>query len=173
MQQVIESIPLLHIRKWNDYDIEYLFKIAYYCALRLGEACKLSVKDFDLDDRFVYLGQTKTNKNDKRVIPKEFIEELELYLVNKQGDLFPGLTVKTIDPWLRKLGVWCDVEAWTTPQSITGEKTKCHIFRKSRGKDYEKMGKNPSTIMQIYGHKSLNTTSNYLRNSMNRVKDEI
>ena len=43
--QVIDAIPRLHIRKWKDEDIQMLFKLCYWCGLRISEAMKLSVED--------------------------------------------------------------------------------------------------------------------------------
>ena len=173
LNQVIAAIPHLSIRKWDDRDIEYLFRISYHCALRMGEAVKLSTEDFDLEDRYLYLHQTKTRKNDKTVIPKDFVDDLEFYLMDKAGPLFPGLTSKRVLVWINKLGKLLDIPAWTAMQSDTGEKTKCHIFRKSRDKDLVKQGISLPVIMDVYRHDSLNTTSKYLRNTAEGVKEVI
>lgn len=63
----------------------------------------------------------------------------------------------------------------TTSQEITGEKMKCHIFRKSYGKDlhYGNIGgrKVPlNVIMKKLRHESLNTTSKYLKIANKDVK---
>jgi len=172
--QVLESIPLLNIRKWPDEDIEFLFKVCYHCALRMGEAVKLSKGDFDLERRDLNLHRTKTSMHDSAVIPKDFVIECDNFLDSKaDGRLFPGLTIGTVRPWLIKLGKWLDIEAWNTPQKDSGEKTKCHIFRKTKGKDYERAGVDTSIIMGIYRHKSLDTTSNYLRNTNKAIKEVI
>lgn len=172
--RILNEIPRLMIRKWPDHDIKFLFKICYECALRMGEAVKLRKESFDLERRDVFLGTTKTRLNDKTVIPKKFIPELTIYLNYKDtGRLFPGLTRKRVNVWIIKLGEWLDIEAWVTPQSETGEKTKGHIFRKSRGKDLENEGVNLSIIKDLYRHDSLNTTSQYLRNSTEAVKKVI
>ena len=135
-KRVVQTIPELKIRKWDDTDVKYLFKILYYCALRPIEGIKLSKVDFNINDRYVYLGKTKTESNAKAIIPSIFCTELEIYLHNKDsGRLFPKLTYDTFYRWLKKLGEICEIEAWTTPQNETREKTVGHIFRKSIGKD--------------------------------------
>ena len=60
----LATIPELKIRKWLDIDIVMMFKIMYFCALRPGEAIKLKKEDFDIESREVYLGKTKTHKED-------------------------------------------------------------------------------------------------------------
>lgn len=135
-ERVIQTIPSLGIRKWADYDVEMLFRILYWCALRPIEGIKLSKEDFDLESRKVYLGKTKTHKNDVAPIPLVFVDELGDYLELKEsGRLFEGLTYNTFYPWLKKLGRKLDIPSWITLQEETGEKTVGHIFRKSIGKD--------------------------------------
>jgi len=131
----IESIPALKIRKMKDKDVEMLFKIMYWSALRPGEGIRLKKEDFVLPNRIINLGQTKTKKNDKAVIPRAFIPELEQYLKDKpDGKLFNCKYI-TFYKWLKRLGKINGIEAWTTHTSETGEKTVGHIFRKSVGKD--------------------------------------
>jgi integrase len=65
---ILQSIPLLHIRKWDDKDIQYLLKILYHMALRPSEGIKLHKENFDLKNRTVYLGETKTSMSDKAII---------------------------------------------------------------------------------------------------------
>ena len=101
-QRVIDEVPNLYIRKWVDDDIQMLFRILYWCALRPIEGIKLSKEDFDLESRKIYLGKTKTHINDVAPIPAIFIPELESYLYSKdEGRLFPGLSYNTFYPWLK------------------------------------------------------------------------
>lgn len=132
---VLDNIPRLNIRKWSIVDVQMLFKIAYWCGLRITEACNLQVHNFDLDFKRVYLGKTKTNANDRATIPDKFIVELSGYLLGKEGYLFPDMNRFIVYNWQKRLGIILNIEAWTTPQSVTREKTKTHIFRKSVGKD--------------------------------------
>ena len=183
-KKVISAIPELKIRKWDDTDIKFLFKILYFCALRPMEAIKLSRDDFNINERYVKLGETKTELHGKVVIPKIFCTELEIYLNFKDvGPLFPKLTYDTFYHWLKRLGQICEIEAWTAKNQgvknengkITkhGEKTVGHIFRKMRGKDYEKDGIKLSIIMNVYRHADLGVTSKYLRNTNQAIMEVI
>ena len=176
--RVLEAIPKLHIRKWKDEDIQMMFKIDYWCALRFDEGLNLNVEDFDMDMGQVYLGKTKTEKMGYATIPDSFRPELMIWLIGKTGTLFPGLSYGTAIKWIEKLGVICNIKAWTTPQSESGEKTKTHIFRKSIGKDmiYGTYGtKAPITfVSQTLRHKCKNPlamTFKYLQVGDEDVKD--
>ena len=133
--QLIDYIPQLKIRKWVDSDVIMVLKIAYWIGLRPGEAVRLKAEDFDFDRVAVYLGKTKARKEEWRKISKPFIPELRNYLKNKKGSLLPDCSADNLYKWLIKAGIALNIQALTTPQSVTGEKTKGHIFRKSLGKD--------------------------------------
>ena len=178
---VLDTIPTLKIRKWNDTDIQMLFKILYWLALRPIEGILLEKEDFNLEDKEAYLGRTKTRWEDRAPIPDPFIPELRQYLETKEdGPLFPGLTYNTFYPWIRKLGKMLDIPAWTTLQDQTHEKTKGHIFRKSLGKDMlsgvhkTKDGKKfeiPIISKQLRHSKPSITIDHYLKSDIEAVKE--
>ncbi len=175
-EDILKHIPDLELRKWQPEDIVMIFRITRMCALRMIEATRLKAEDFDLDEKEVYLGKTKTNQEDYAAIPEDFISELREYLSNKGGLLLdPIPTRDTVRKWIIKLGVICDVKAWTTPQSVTGEKTKMHAMRKSMAKDMligEFGDKAPlSTVMKHLRHKSLETTSQYVKADIEETKN--
>ena len=176
--RVIATIPELGIRKWLDKDVEMLLKICYWCGLRPSEGIRLKKEDFNLGEREVYLGQTKTAKQDKAPIPMMFMAELEAYLDTKQpGRLLPDLTYDTTYVWFKRLGKMLNVEAWIKPQSETGEKTVGHIFRKSLGKDMSRgtYGKkfSPAIVSKQLRHsKPSITIDHYLKESIEAVKEE-
>lgn len=172
----IKTVPQLKIRKWKDEDvIMVVFEIPYWLGLRMGESIRLSVEDFDLDSKECYLGRTKTHKEDYAPIPGDFIPKLSLYLQGKTGELLPGCSYQVVYYWLKRLGRMLDIPALTTPQSVTGEKTVTHIFRKSIGKDmlYGVHGsKAPlNVVSKQLRHNDLVTTSKYLKVGIEDVKD--
>ena len=165
--RLLAAIPRLNIRKWTVEQVQFLFKISYWCGLRINEAIKLSVEDFDLVLKRVELGKTKTEKQGKATIPDRFLDELTLYLQGKSGPLFEDMNYYIVYNWLSRLGVMLNIKSLTTPQATSGEKTKTHIFRKSVGKDmvYGTYGKKqPINIVQKkLRHTTLDMTSNYLK----------
>ena len=94
MERIINTIPQLNIRKWYDKDIEMLFKIQYWSALRPMEGILLEKHQINLEDRKIHLGKTKTNAVDVAGIPKRFVPELTNWLENKPNGnrLFIDLT---------------------------------------------------------------------------------
>jgi len=176
--RVIDSIPLLHIRKWLDSDITMLFKSLYWCALRPTEGIYLSKEDFHLESSEVRLGKTKTAAIDYAPIPRPFKAELQAWLDTKDGGrLFPDLKYITFYFWLKRLGVLCNIEAWNTLQSKSKEKTKGHIFRKSVGKDmlfgvHGKALQDISIISKQLRHKKPSMTmDHYLNANLEAVKE--
>lgn len=177
--RIIDTVPQLKIRKWIDEDVQMLFKIMYYSALRPSEAIKLSKEDFDFKNRFIYLGKTKTKKTgDKAPIPRMFVDELKSYITKKQeGRLLPGLTYDTAYLWMKRLGVMANVPAWIIPQSKSGEKTVGHGMRKSVGKHmfegiYGEKNQNVAVISGLMRHgKPSMTFDNYLKLKVETVKE--
>ena len=176
--RAIATIPQLGIRKWLDKDVEMLFKICYWCGLRPSEGIRLKKEDFNLGEREVSLGQTKTAKQDKAPIPARFIPELQAYLdIKEPGSLLPDLTYDTAYVWFKRLGRLLGIIAWTKPQSETGEKTVGHIFRKSLGKDMSRgtYGKkfSPAIVSKQLRHsKPSITIDHYLKETIEAVKEE-
>jgi integrase len=168
--QIVNHVPQLRIRKWNDKDVQMSMKIAYYCALRYGaEVTQLTKGAFDYDRREVYLGRTKTKKEDYAPIPDFFIPELkEFWDKKKDGvELLPDCQAQNQYLWLMKIGNDLSIMALQTPQKITGEKTKLHIFRKSWLKeimfgDTLKKKAHLGQTQSIARHKRATTTADYL-----------
>ena len=177
---IVDSVEKLNLRKWEDQDVQMLFKIMYHSALRPSEAIRLEKRHFDLERREIFLGKTKTKLGDKAAIPKSFVPELYQWLVTKEeGRLWPELQYRTFYNWLDKLGAICHILAWQTPQNESHEKTKGHIFRKSFGKDmiagtFGERAKDINIIAQHMRHKKPSTTmDHYLKLTLEGVKDAI
>lgn len=170
-RQILDYMDGMKFRKWDPNQIKMLFKIAYWIGLRMIEARHLKAEQFELEISKVYLGKTKSMDHDDRPIPEPFIDELAQFLKGKTGYLIKPIPHKnTILFWTDKIGNELEIEAWTTPQSISHEKTKGHAMRKSVGKDMmygtpEITGgfKAPlSTIAKQLGHTNQMTTEKYL-----------
>jgi len=167
-QTILNSISDLHIRKWKDSQVQMLFKISYFCALRISETIKLRKEDFDIETSLVWLGKTKTEKGASATIPEFFRYELKVYLdLQEESELFSGMNRFIVWKWTKRLGEILDITAWTTPQSESFEKTKTHIFRKSYLKDmyHGLFGESVplNVIMKKARHTDMKTTSDYLR----------
>jgi len=167
---IVNYVPALQIRKWHDDHVKMSMKLAYYCALRYGaEVSTIQKKHFDYERKEVYLGRTKTKKEDYAIIPDFFIPELKEFWGDKNDDTFvlKDCQAQNMYKWLMKIGEALNIEAFTTPQRITGEKTKLHIFRKSWLKEimFGDTLKNKGNIGQaqsIARHRKATTTADYL-----------
>lgn len=175
--RILAEIPSLKIRKWKDKDIEILFKIMYYSALRPIEAIRLKKDDIDIRNNMIYLGKTKTKTIDKAQIYHGFSNELENWLKDKEPEeLFPNLTYHRVYAWIITLGKRLDIQAWIIPESKSGEKTKGHIFRKSIGKDmihgdYGEDAQSINVIAALMRHsKPSMTVDHYLKIDQEKLK---
>lgn len=175
---VLQSIPDLKIRKWNDMDVKMLFQILYWCGLRPSEGIKLEKSDFDFDRREVLLRRTKTQKMDYAIIPRLFIDDLRQYIELKpEGRLLPDLIYQTMYYWIIRLGEMLKIPSWTISKEESGEMTKGHIFRKSIGKDMVMgiHGKKVSgyVVSKLLRHGDERTTfKHYLKVDIEQVKEE-
>lgn len=178
--EIIRWIPNLQSRKWSTRDIQMSMKIAYYCCLRYGaEVSYLTKEDFDFEKMEVYLGKTKTRQEDYAPIANVngFPLELRTYLAGKQPlePILKDCDAQNMYKWLLKIGDVLQVQAFLTPQSITGEKTKLHIFRKSMLKDimYGTFGKRGHIghAQSMARHKKATTTAAYLHLDIEASKE--
>ncbi len=162
-------------RKLHYTDIQMIFKIAYYSGLRVNEVLKLRRKDFNFNLLEINLGQTKTEQRGIASIPSVFKEELKSYLfefkILTDNELLFPITRQTAYEWIMQIGRDLKINAWTTPQTESKEKTKTHIFRKSIGKDMLYKGASLNIIQRKLRHNNINTTSEYLKLKLNDVKN--
>ena len=49
-----------------DKDVQFLFMISYWCALRMIEAVRLEKDDFILEDKELFIGMSKNKKNQRQ-----------------------------------------------------------------------------------------------------------
>ena len=166
----------LKSKKLKTVDIQMIFKIAYHAGLRINEVLKLSKSSFNFDLLQINLGKTKTKSYDLATFPNSFSLELQDYLFNTrslilQSDLLFPISRQTVYSWIMQIGLACQIPAWTTPQSESGEKTKTHLFRKSIAKNmlYRKAPLN--IIMNKLRHTNLATTSDYLKLNLSDVQN--
>lgn len=210
-QLLLDNVKLLQLKKISPMkieDIQMLFKIARYCALRITEAIKLNAEDIDAELLEVTIRESKTSweycscckfetiqtwrgprkkltgfdidckkcKGKGKIfipvqvtIPKAFGKELGKFIENKKNRLFQT-NRHTVHYWLKTLGEKLDITSLTVPQQETHEKTKCHIFRKSFGKDMHYQGLSLNAIQSKFRHKDLATTTQYLKLNLEDVK---
>lgn len=79
LQKVLESAKKLDIHLW------YLMRLVYYTLRRPGELLKLQFRDFDFEKCTIsfHSTQTKTNKTQYSILPKELMDEIKENLGNE------------------------------------------------------------------------------------------
>ena len=173
--RLLAAIPTLTLKKWSHKQVDFLFKLCYWCELRPTEGITRKAEDFDFERNELFLGKTKTEKGGITPIPPPFRLEAMEFVKDQKGRLFPGLTRFRVYAWLKQLGEKLNIECLITSVDETGENTVCNIFRKSMAKDllYGTHGKVAplNVIMKTLRHTSLDTTTKYLRISQEDVKD--
>jgi len=135
-------------------ELQMMYKIQFFCALRIGEARKLIIEDFDLKHRIIYIRDPKTKKGgvQKTTIPPPLIADLEGlfdYVGRRSINSLPLFQIGGTAAWkyckeggeLANLNIFEELEN----RSIEGMFT--HIFRKSYAKFMEEAGATPSLIM--------------------------
>ena len=165
---IIEHVPMVGIRKWPTLNVQTCFRLAYWCALRMGEAISVRGKGIDWAAGEVYLGGTKTKDNYAPIPPWAAPTLREFFLEwGKDRPVLPGCTVRYVYKWLRRIGDDLDIEALRTDQKISGEKNVTHIFRKSMGKDMlSGVYGDRATISEVQAqlrHRNPVVTGRYLR----------
>lgn len=173
--KIMEYIPKLNT-KYDPLDIEMVWKCAYWLCLRMINANRLKVEDFDLQKNEVYIGKAKRKKGVIAVIPPGFKGELSRYLEEKEKGYFLNCSLENHRYWLRLVGEKLDIQALKSSQDETGEKNVKHIFRKSRAKDllwgtYDGKRVPLNIIQKILNHDSLETTTKYLNLNPEDIKE--
>ena len=137
------------------FDFEALYKICYYCALRITEGLRLEAEDFDLEHRVLKLkprpGAAKTfkkmgDKIQKTSINPVIVEELKDYLKDKSGPLFHCSRV-TAWKYAKLAGNLAGLKVYEEQKQRSIEGVWTHLFRKSYAKLMESKGATPSLIM--------------------------
>jgi len=136
----IEVIPRLNNYKDNfrysltPKKMQLLFKIIYYCALRVSEVLNLYATDFDLEHRILRVRRSKTGKNQKTSVPIPIHQELKnAFEVCPTEKLF-DITRQTVWNYGKKAGKLAnlDIFEFQDYREIKGVWT--HLFRKSYAK---------------------------------------
>jgi|APSaa5957512535_1039671.scaffolds.fasta_scaffold10398_4 hypothetical protein len=112
-------------------EIEIVFKLMYYCALKIQEVVDLEKEDFDLENKFLHLRNVNTNVK-TTTIPFAIISELSDFLKTKQPHvkLFTAGR-STISINAKKIGEIAELKIFKSrsKQSIEGIHTL--VFRDS------------------------------------------
>jgi site-specific recombinase XerD len=147
-----------------------LIKIVYGSGLRVSEVVKLKISDLDLDKGIIHVICSKRRKDRNTILPKNLIEELNLYLKSRKDDnlyLFPGATK---DEHLSIRSVQKIVKNATRLAGIN-KRVYVHALRHSFATHLLESGVDIKNIAELLGHNRLDTTLIYLHTSTEHLKN--
>lgn len=116
-------------------DFSILYKLMFYCALRLSEVKKLKKSDFNLANRILKVQTSRTTKIQDTTIPLIILDELESFLKNKKDDdiIFP-VTRQIILKYAQDTVALAKIEISDITEKKDSENLGLLVFRES----YEK-----------------------------------
>ena len=159
----IEEVNRLFKTIKNKPDL-ILFKLIYYCGLRLSEATKMRAKHVDIESKTVRVIKGKGGKDRNVPIPDKFLSELQEY-VSRFGpeqrlwSHTPRTTENRFYKWRDKAGLSTDDHVHTLRHSYA-----THLLDSDTPLP---------TIQENLGHKSLATTQVYLHLSTKKRREDV
>ena len=148
-----------------------LINLVYACALRISEACNLTLNYLDLDKKQLYVIDGKGG--DRLVpIPDPVINNLKIWLnirpqwkdnnyvfTNIKGTTRPGKSRPLTMKYYNKLFAELSEESGITLKN--GDKVHPHTLRHSRAMAIYDNGINLEVLQALLGHKKISTTQIY------------
>jgi site-specific recombinase XerD len=148
---------------------EALFKVMFYCALRVSEVIALNVEDYNTIKKEIHCKRLKGGINNTlRIIDSDVLQALNRHIRENvpTGSLFMNirdnklLSRKTVDYIVKDL---C-MEAKISNKS----KWHCHTFRHSKAIELAESGLDIKEIQYWLGHKSISNTQLYFEFTSNQ-----
>ena len=145
-----------------------LLMLMYGSGLRMGEAVKIKIEDFDINSKTLHVKNGKGSKDRIVNLSEKFIIDFISYAGNKKtgflfesaqriGNRISGRTAQMIvKDALRKAGI--------------SKNAHCHTLRTSYATHLIENGIDISYVQKLLGHSSVSTTQDYLRLSSNSIR---
>src|SRR3990167_2011206 len=177
----IEAIPRLEVYhssySWHatlpPSRMQLLFKVIYYCALRISEALSLEKGDFDLERRILRIKRAKTGKNQKTSIPMPLLQELHAQFAMLPDKIF-DTSRQSAWEYGKKAGHLAGLNIFEDQDKREIEGVWTHLFRKSYAKMMYLAGANIALIdvKLRHTHKNPNmadSTFTYIKPDINAL----
>ncbi len=153
---------------------KFLISLIYSAGLRVSEAVKIRMRDFDLDRNLIMVRQGKGGKDRCTILSRKLIPILKKQLaLKKPGDyLFSGagggghLTSVSAEKIVKKAAVLAGI----------AKNISCHSLRHSFATHLLESGTNIRYIQELLGHKRLETTQVYTKvagNNLQNIKSPL
>ena len=161
-----EIIKMIELTKNPKHKL--LLMLMYDSGLRMGEAIKIKIEDFDINSKTLHVKNGKGGRDRIVNLSEKFITDFVNYTGNKKigflfesaqriGNPISGRTAQMIvKNVLRKAGI--------------SKNAHCHTLRTSYATHLIENGIDISYVQKLLGHSSVSTTQAYLRLSSNSIR---
>lgn len=144
-QEFLNVIPTLDVYKqtaitpaMKSYDSQFLYVLAYFCALRVSEVANLKKSDFDLENKLLKI--RKKQKDEFTTIAPNLLGEIQNHVKNLNDDDYLFTSQKNHKPLTRQI-------IWTYAKNA-GEKANVSLFKST--KEMKREGMLPSLFRDSY-----------------------
>lgn len=141
---------------------ECIFKLAYYCALRVSEVALIQVDDFNNSRNEIYCRRLKGSLNNTiRIVDPDILRSVKRYLRTINNDTMfisqKGLPIsrKTLDKLMKK---YCEIA-----KIKDKDKWHFHTLKHTRAVDLAEIGLDLKEIQYWLGHKEISNTQIYFQ----------
>jgi site-specific recombinase XerD len=145
-----------------------LIELVYGSGLRVSEVVKLKLKDFDFENKSIFVRQGKGRKDRKTILPENLITKIKENFTEKDGEqlLFPSyknshLSIRSVQKIIKKSAELAKIN----------KNVYVHALRHSFATHLLENGFDLKHISDLLGHKRLETTQIYLHLSSDYIRN--
>jgi site-specific recombinase XerD len=171
-----ESLTFIEIEKLfkaiNHPVVLVAVMIMYYAGLRINECISIKNEDVDLENNYIIVKGSKTEKtrkipmNDKlRAVIEEYIKE---YGVNKKSDRFIATRTGKLSPNYTNL-----IIKKAAKEAGIKKKVTCHTLRHSCASNLISKRVDISQVQKILGHTNIKSTLRYIHSNIEELRETI
>lgn len=144
-QEFLNVVPELDVYKqtavtpvMKPFDFQFLYILAYFCALRVSEVANLKKSDFDLENKLLKI--RKKQKEEFTTIAPNLLGKIQNYIKNFDDDDYLFVSQKNRKPLTQQI-------VWTYAKNA-GEKANVSLFKST--KETQREGMLPSLFRDSY-----------------------
>ena len=145
-----------------------LIELAYGSGLRVSEVVKLKLKDFDFENKSIFVRQGKGRKDRKTILPENLITKIKENFTEKDGEQFLFLGYKNSHLSIRSAQKIIKKSAYLAK---INKNIYVHALRHSFATHLLENGFDIKHISDLLGHRRLETTQIYLHLSSDFIKN--
>ena len=139
----VDSLPYFdHKAPMPVEDFILLFKITYYCALRVSETLNLKAGDFHLDKKILVIQNAKNGKGkpQKTTLPPPLMKDIEAYRHFKPDAKLFQCTRQTVWKYAKEAGIMAGLNFGEEQKIRSIDVIWTHVFRKGYSKFMQSQG---------------------------------